>query len=454
VRAGGGADTAATAFGSGSPGHLAAKLLYRHYQAAQVDFVSPTPSGGAAATEDLTFAGAPTAANTVRTTICGRVIDTAWLVGETPDQIRDKVIADITEQDDDLPVTAASGGVGIVTATFKVAGPWGNDATILVELLEGQTGTETAAWGGAGKLSGGTTEPDFSTALSNLQGTEYHLFVPCVSNADAEAGGASTNAGRTKTHIETYQSGLDAKLQQAVVGLTGTIANSKVGAVLLNAEEMEYVLAVNGQSLPCEWAGAEAGDRIAQESLDPAANRIGRRLYGTYGSADVLADKPTLAESEDALGNGVSIVTYNSSDEPIIARPITTHSQTAGGGPDRRVLDTSGVTGVYVVVRDVREALPAEFPGAKITPDIQAGDDPPPPGVIEERDVKTFLIARLRFWARSGVIRDDKVTEAIDDGSLIVQVNASDPTQVDIVIPMTVFSPLAKFGVVAQKLVA
>ena len=88
---------------------------------------------------------------------------------------------------------------------------------------------------------------------------------------------------------------------------------------------------------------------------------------------------------------------------------------------------------------------------AKITKDIAPGEDPPPKGVIEERDIKAFVISRLRFWQTQGVITKQSLDTAINGGTLIVEVNAQDETQVDIVLPFSIVPPLAKFGVVVQR---
>lgn len=50
-----------------------------------------------------------------------------------------------------------------------------------------------------------------------------------------------------------------------------------------------------------------------------------------------------------------------------------------------------------------------------------------------------------------GVIDGEHFQSVVDDGSLIVEVNASDPNQVDVFIPAKVFKILAKIGVVLAK---
>ena len=147
----------------------------------------------------------------------------------------------------------------------------------------------------------------------------------------------------------------------------------------------------------------------------------------------------------------MALVGYNAQGLEVLVRPVTTHSQDSTGAPDRRLLDAQNVAATYIVARDIRSALPAEFPNAKLVKDTEPGEDPPPKGVIEERDIKAFVISRLRFFQAQGVITKQSLDTAINGGTLIVQVNDSDASQVDIVLPFSIVPPLAKFGVVAQR---
>ena len=106
------------------------------------------------------------------------------------------------------------------------------------------------------------------------------------------------------------------------------------------------------------------------------------------------------------------------------------------------------------LARDLRENIPLEFPQAKIAPDPVAGSDLPPQGVITPTDIKSFIITRLRFWQNEAVATQKSIDDAIADNTLIVQINASDPTQVDIVVPFAIVQPLAKTGVTVQRVQA
>lgn len=452
IRSGAGPDSAATAYGSGTAGHLAAKQIYTKVPTAQIDFGAPT-AGGGSATLNVTASGTPSGNNSVHFDIMGREFDVEWNASESADTFKTRAISAINTRTTDLAVTASSGGVGIITLTGKVTGRISNDVRVKATLNLAATGTEAMA--GAltlTNLTGGTTDPDFTNILAAAAGKEYAYILLCLSNLDAELTGAATNVGRLITHITTYQSGLNAKLQQGVIASTSsTMTSAKAAAINRNKAELEYVYTFAGRSLPSEFAARELAGRLLAVGLDPSANRIGELFDNVYGSSDTIGDNPTQAELEDALTNGLSILAFNAQGNLYVVRPITTYSQDSSGGADRRLLDTQNVDATYAVARDLRSALPAEFPNAKISKDTIPGDEPPPKGVIEEKDVKAFVISRLRFWDREGVILRSRLDAAIADGTLIVQVNSTDPSQVDIVVPVTIVPPLAKFGVVVQR---
>lgn len=440
------------AAGPGSLPHLAWKAAYAAHKSVRCDVLCPTESAGAAATGTITVSGTITTDGNVRVVIMGRTIDVPWLVGETPDNWVTKAVTAINARSDELFITASDGvPAGQVDLDAKGKGPAGNDVTLRAEITEGCASGSVAVSGA--NLAGGTTEPDFTTALSNVQGTEYDFILLCISNADANAA-SSNNPSRLQSHIENLNTGLQALLQQGIYGTSGTIAAAKTGAVGRNEELLEHLVCVNGESLPCEFGGWELGDRMAQRLLYYNANRIGRKpTTGTlYGSADVLADNPTQSESDDALDNGVTPFGYTANGEMYLIRPITTHSQDDNGNADKRCFDVNEVDAMYEVAKDLRVALPVEFQGAKVTRDVETGDEEPPEGVIEERDIKAFIASRiLEFWAPKGVVDGVAFATAVTNGELIVQVNDTDETQVDIFIPAKPFKVLSKFGMTIDK---
>jgi phage tail sheath gpL-like len=436
-----------------APAYFAYKAIQANDNQALVDLVVCAASAGAAAAQTLTFAGAPTSNQSFRLWIQGVSIELTWNVGEAATVARDNAILRINEKAADIFVVASAGAGGVVNLTARSTGPIGNDVRLRVKLIAGAGGTATL---GGATLAGGTTEVDMSTALSSLSVKEYDFILPCVSNADAQSSSATANPGRLATHIDNNLTGSTAKLQQGLYGSTGTIAQAKVNAVARNHTNLEHILSVNDESLPCELAGAELGDRMRRRRLESNANRVLQPLKRVRGSADPAGDQPTDAEATDALNNGVSLVGYNASNAPILLRSVTTHSLDTGGNPDRRAFDTNEIDALYDYAKDMRAALPQEFQSpdgqVKIMKNRQEGDDPLPAGTVEERDVRAFVVNRtLEFWVPKGVIDGAKFQTAADSGDLICEINASDPTQLDLFVPAAALKILAKIGFYLAK---
>jgi phage tail sheath gpL-like len=451
------ADDAATAFGPGTLGHLAAKIIFNKWPAAAVDVVSPAPGAGTA-TLAVTAGGAPASASVADVDISGRTSQVTWEVGESPTAFMAKIIAWANGLDDDLPVTLAAGAAGVGNVNAKVAGNPGNDVLVKMK-LRAQTGTETLTGAATPThLAGGTTDGAFTTALTALVGRTYRYILICASNTDV-ANTATANAlNKARTHINLYNTGLDARLQQQVVGYTGTVAAAIASAPHTNSGGNdgtgEMILCIGGRSMPAEFGAWETVCRAYATSLDPAANRIGELCEWLYGSHDIVADKPTAAEAEQAIGGGVSLLSYNAQDALYLVRAVTMHCQTATGGADRRLLDTQNVDAVYDIAEDLQTALPQAFPGCKIAEDSDTPTDPLPPRTITPRQIRAFIVSRMSTWAKLGVVDRSELQAAVDAGAFIVEINSTDASQVDIVVPANILPPLAKMGVQVNRIPA
>jgi phage tail sheath gpL-like len=445
----GGEAQMATLLGAGTPGHLAAKNLFGEYGLAQVDLACCAEPTGVAATQTVTFAGGPPAATrTVNAKIMGRPVSSEWIAGQSntlgAQAFRDAVNLKTREHS----VTATENGAGVVTLTFKHKGTMGNDCQVYVTVTGGSGGTVTA---GGAFLTGGTGEIDVVTVLGLVSTSEYRYIVIVTSNTDIIAASATGAFGRVKTHIETYKSGFGARLQNLIAGCTSTTsAGPKAATAYHNYERAQLVFSQNGQSLPCEWAGAEAGARMREEALQPNVNRC-RVAYrvALYVAYDEIADKLTDAEVEDLLQYGVTPADFEGSTVYPV-RPITTHYKDTDGNPDNRVLDVGRVIGTDVMARDVQTGIAQEFQGGLLVDNIPPGQDIPE-GVIEIREIKTFARGRVLFWCTRGVVQQPAFLAAVEDGSFIVRINPSDPTQVDIVIPSKIVAIHAKTSVVVNN---
>jgi phage tail sheath gpL-like len=450
-----GSDQARTLGGAASAAHLACKAIFAEYKLARVDLVcvaEPTGGGAAAATQTITFDDSTpvTETQTVTVVISGREITFEWTAGVSDVDAATECVSSINEIGDDLFVIASNGGgtLAVVTLTARSKGTQGNDVTVAVSMTGG-TGGDVVAGGAA--LAAGVGVMDITTAIAAIATTQYDLILLCASNADAILASSTGAVGKLVTHVNGHLSGFGALLQQIVVGVTGTLANAKVGPSQHNFGPMEYVFCRSGRSLPFEWGGAEVGARLREEAFDVnvnRSNRIDMPYFATlYGPADLTTGALTPTELEDGLQSGLSCMTFTVAGKPFVSIPRTTYWKDTDGNPDRRLVFVSQVTGLYAVAADLRSYLPQRFPGAKLTPDIAEGDDDLPPNVVDESTVKAVIIARLREWQRIGVVRRDRLDAAIADGTLRVQVNSINSSKLDIQIPLSIIPPLTTWDV-------
>jgi phage tail sheath gpL-like len=418
--------------GNGALGHLQAKALFKEHPAAKVDFIAVSAPSGTQAEEDITFDDTTpvTVAQTVTVNIMGRDFTLVWAAGETDTAFAARFVTEINGRADDHFVIATS-ALGVLTIKAKHNGTVGNDILISVSMSGGTGGSATA---GAAALSAGTGVLDFDTALAAINTTEYDLILLCCGNTDAIAASTTGVVGKLKTHMETYISGFNALLQQAIIGVTGTLNSAKVGPATHNYGLFEYVFCRSGRSLPCEWAGAEAGARLREEQIDVNVNRTNRQDMPykavLYGPADLTTGALSFVDENDALESGLSPVRFNTVGTPLISIPRTTYWKDVYANEDRRLVYVSQPTTLIAIARDLRNYLPTRFPGCKITPDQTEGQDDIPPNVVTIGDVKAVIIARLLEFVALGAIVRSRLEEAIADGTFFVEIDAKIPAKV------------------------
>lgn len=450
------ADAVGTLAGVGGLTHLAAQRLFDENPTASVDLVLMDAPAGAAATGTLTFDDtiAVTADRVVRITIAGRTIESPWLTGETDIVAATRAVDKINRATKRCPVVASNGAgtLPAVTLTAKSKGVWGLDVSYRAELVGGVGGAIAAA---AAKLTGGTTEPDVTNVLTLVAAREYRLIVPCLSNGDLATASASSNMGKIRTHIAGKNSGIGALLQTAHTACTDSTASAKAMTGQHDFEYFSHHLIRGGQSLPAEWGAVIAGlygREIKSDANHPFILAEFKDATEIYGTSTIDADALSGAEAEDLLLSGVSYVEYNAQRRPRLARPITTYFEDVDGNPDDRILDVSKVFGMVAVAADLRVEVQRSFKGKKLVRNLPGGRTPIPPNVVEEKDAKGFIVGRIRSqWVASGVINGVRLDEVIEDGSLIVQVDPTDETQINAFLPLRVIPPLVKTSLVVVQ---
>lgn len=432
-------------------GYFAYKALYANDRQAQVDLIACADSSGAAATATLTFSGEPTTNCLWIVDIQGVEIEVEWPVGASDDDAAADAVARINARGDEL-YAVASAAENVVTLAARAKGPAGNDVTLSVRQVSGAGGSLTAS---GSSLSGGTTEVNITNALAAASIREYDFILLCASNADAQST-TSGNPARLKTHILSLNTGARAKLQQGVYGSTGTRAQAKTNTLSVNTPVLEHVCSQNDRSLPCEVAAAALGDRMRRRRRESNANRVLQPLNGIRGAANPAAQIPTDAEFADAINNGVTVISYTATGQPMLERSVTTYTKDTLGNQDNRARSTNEIDALYDYFKDLRSYVPQAFltpdGQVKIARDREPGDDPLPDGVVEERDVRAAVVARtLGYWVPRGVINGAEFEAAVESGEFICRVNDADEEQLDLFIPVRAFKALVKIGIYGAK---
>lgn len=449
-----GPDAVAALLGPGTQGHLCAVAAFAEHPSATIDIIAVAePGGGTAASKTITFDDSGgsstdvTVAQTVDIYIAGRHLQYIWAPAVSASQAGTDVAALITANGNTLPVAAASSS-GVVTLTAKVKGVWGNDVKLRLTMSGGTGGS--AVLGGAA-LSSGASEPTFTTALSNMLGTEYDLIAYCTSNADCAAASSSSTPSLVNAKIATRNTGFNALLQQSVFAHTGSISAAKAGIAQQNLGYCQVITARNAESLPCEWQGAELGARLREESIDPNVNRTNRIAMPyratLYPSPTLLTDSYTPAELEDLLQSGASAIVYLANGTPLVSIPRTTYFKDGFANLDHRLVGVNQTTTYYALGKDVRSFLPTRFDGMKILPDPPNTADELPLGVVDESTVRAALIGRLGEAVTLGWVRRDKLQAAIDNGTLSVKVDPNNENRVIVRIPTSAVPGLWSYDV-------
>jgi phage tail sheath gpL-like len=307
-----------------------------------------TQSGGAQATMTITFATNASSDGEFRFWAAGDLVVVPVTSGQTPTQIATTAVARFS-QNTRLGCTAGN-VAGVVTLTWKQAGPRGNDAIVFQDITK-KPGATTSVLGGAGgtvtgggqKFGGGTTADDFTTVATNT--------FPAWFNRVALACVDSTNLTAWETNTDAKAGPLEGRPEHVVAGFNGALAAAQsLSQTTLNNARFNFLWQLNGESMPSELAAVFAAIRCATEQGDPNADYDDVVLPG-IAPHRMPADIPQRATKVAALQTGVTPVTTVNGQAQIV-RSITTRCLN-GSNPDYRTLDT----GTAVVPDFVRTSL-------------------------------------------------------------------------------------------------
>jgi len=332
------AGDAATAAGAGSELHGMLTNALR-VPGVRIYAATATEAGGAAAaTGTITIAGTWSTAGTFVYRI-GGVLVTGTILGTDNATAAGDAIEAAINAVAECPVTA-SNTTGTVTLTAKTKGARGNliyvaqDAS---QLPSGATSTlagGTGVTGGITPLSGGSGTENVTALLATLYAGTY--------DTQAWATNDATNLGKIKAQLVAKAGPLENRLEHAVFGANGTYAAAKsLAQTTCNAERMQCVWQLYGETQPAATAASMAAIRVQYQQATPNASFDGVLLPGVAPQSQ-RADWAIRSTQQAALDAGVTPIVTTEGDvtSAQVVRAITTHCLD-GSNPDYRTLDVA-----------------------------------------------------------------------------------------------------------------
>ncbi len=455
-------DDAAIKFGRGSELHRDALAFFAQWRTGTLWGIALAESAGARASVVLTPTGAPNAAGTLRVKVVNRVLEIALASTDTPSTIG-LLLAQAVNNTPELPITATNvWATGAVNLAAKHPGPRGNSIPVWVELVSATASQRTtptalavtmfgltltlsggAAAGGSYRLSGGTTDDNWTNALTAMAAQKFDRI---AAPAYLVAGAPSANHARLADHVDSLGDLPRMFGQQAVLGCAESFGSAVTCATALNRVRVQMPWLRFGDTLPGEIAAQVAAARLAGdagvpgvthgipgEGETPAANLNGVEL-ATLAAPDALSDHLGPTEIEAALSTGLSPITA-SPDRPgrtMLVASITTRAM-ANGVPDFSVYKTKEVTVLDRVRDEIVRTLRQIYRGYNLAPDRADGKPPDAPRTTTPSNVRAFVLSLLRLYQRDGWII--QVEERKNE--LTARINPQNPRRLDLDIPCT-----------------
>lgn len=337
--------------GAGSPLHRAIRKFLLANNIASIFALPYLPSSGAGlATADLdvTFTGTASAAGVATVTVAGEPCTVGIARNDTPTVIAANMAAVINAKTW-LPCTATS-ALGVITLVSKIGGASPNaHIRVRAEITAGITttvatenandvdalGTGAATAG----VDGATTEAaNMTTALAVIDAARYYYIVVSVEDA--------TKLGLLQTHIATKSQPIPGLRSVGIAGSSLALAFAQTLATGRNYERLQIVWQKNSEATREELAANMCAIRQKYEQLDSAfnfdsySNRSDWLIPGCFRDAD----RPTGADQNDAILDGLTCIASNDSGSYVVMSCTTRSKDASGNNDDFRATETHRIS--------------------------------------------------------------------------------------------------------------
>lgn len=381
---------------------------------------------GVQAAGTATVTGTATAAGTIALYVGGQRVQVSVAAGDGQNTIAAAINTAIAAALD-LPVTATVGS-NVVTMTARHKGEVGNaiDIRHSYDPSESLPAGVSLALSGSGLLASGATNPLISTAVTAMADVQYDIIAHPYLD--------STNLTALKTELDSRWGPLEMIEGHAITAMNGAFATVAAFGAARNDAGSTIFDAGKSPTPTYEQASALAGVVAYYGQIDPA------RPFQTLALAGVLApsiaDRRTQAERNLLLFDGISTSKADADGTVRIDRVITTYQTNAAGAEDISYLDLNTRLTLAYLRYDLRNFFLTAYPRHKLAADGTRFK--PGQAVVTPGTAKLALCSRFSEWEERGLVEDFDQFKR----DMLVEINASIPTQLDIRISPNVVNQL------------
>jgi len=422
-------DQARQWFGAGSMLHGMAMAFFANPHAFDATAIAVDDAGGSvAASLSSTLTGPATKAGSIALYIGGYRSVTAVALGDTATVVAANIVI-AANAIDGCPAVASSAGA-VLTITARNKGLLPTQIDVRLNYYDGEALPAGITMPGlsviGATLSGGTTDPTLSSTLwANLGEVQYDLFI-CPWGGGAQV--ASLDAELASRWEPTRQ------LEASGVFAFGSDLSTMLGyGVTLNSKFLSVIGMRGLLDPPWELAAAYGANRSFYSRNDPNRPLRTLPLYGIL--PPIVPDRLNFADRDLMYRSGLS-ATVVIGNQVVLDRCVTTYQKSGSGASDRAFLDITTVDTLAYLRWSFRNRMLLRYPRHKVVKDgIRVGSGQP---IVSPAVVKAEILSLFDDWMALGLV------EGVDQfkRDLIVQVNSSDPTRIDAIIPPDLANPL------------
>ena len=304
---------------------------------------------GAAATDTVTIAGTATGAGVLTLSVGNQSCQIAIAATDAA-AAKATALQAALAQISSLPV-AATVNAAVVTLTSKNKGLVGNQIDIAVSCTApGLTATLANP-----TLTGGTIDPDISTALTKVFAQQYTII--CTPYND------QTSLTALRTHLDSVSGPMEQRPGIAAFGFDGALAAATTLAGQINGGRLSMYY-LRGTTTPAYEMAAAYGAVIASEE-DPAMPLNTLALTGI--AAPPISQRLSRTEQETCLYNGVTPGEVGPGEVVQIVRAISTYTLDPQGIADISLLDITTIRTLDYVRLACRTRIALRFPRSKLS---------------------------------------------------------------------------------------